>query len=315
MWVSTDNRITFESFNEYRIKCGLKPYIARHIKDFVSLMIKEYPSLDYVSERHIENILVKVNVTDKSRSSFISCVREYLRYLNIIGIPAFVLDDSYSIAPPVYNPYLLDYDELNKLFDAIDTCSYVRSSMPYIEYILPVFYRMMYCCGMRPQEVVHLKIKDIDINTGEIYIRKTKSYKDRHIYVSNDLNHILKIYYDKVASRNTEYFFERDGKPVRISAMNYMFKIILKGIGLDNRIRQYDLRHAFITNTITEWIENGESVEALIPYLSEYVGHNDFDSTYYYLHLIPKNIIANSGIRWDQFTALYPRLEDDEHEN
>ena len=46
---------------------------------------------------------------------------------------------------------------------------------------------MMYCCGMRPQEVLNLKTIDVDLAFGDIYIRKTKSYRDRHIIMSSDM--------------------------------------------------------------------------------------------------------------------------------
>lgn len=310
MWNNYDSRITFDSFNAHRVKCGFKPYIAKPIKDFIVLLIQNYESLEYLSENHIKDTMVKVPISKKSRSQFISCVREYLRYLNIIGIPAYVPDESYSVAPPVYNPHLLTYEELNKLFDAFDTCLFNKSRISYKEYVFPLFYRMMYCCGMRPQEVTHLKKEDVDCATAEIYIRKTKCYKDRHIYVSDDLLYMIKKYHDKVAINNVQYFFEDRGKPLTLTRMNKIFKHVLNRIGLKKTIRQYDLRHAFISNTITEWIERGEKVEIQIPYITEYVGHYDFNSTYYYLHLIPENITSNAGIQWNLFYSLYPRLEE-----
>lgn len=45
----------------------------------------------------------------------------------------------------------------------------------------------------------------------------------------------------------------------------------------------------------------------LLPYLSEYVGHNDFETTYYYLHLVPQNIVNNKSINWKAFHDIYPK--------
>jgi integrase len=46
---------------------------------------------------------------------------------------------------------------------------------PNREYIVPVLFRMMYCCGMRPFEPPSLLIEDVNLQSGEIYINVKKS--------------------------------------------------------------------------------------------------------------------------------------------
>lgn len=52
----------------------------------------------------------------------------------------------------------------------------------------------------------------------------------------------------------------------------------------------YILRHNFATQTLTKWMEEGRDFEQYIPYLSAYMGHQTFSSTYYYVHLIPERV-------------------------
>lgn len=66
--------------------------------------------------------------------------------------------------------------EMVALFNAIDSFQpYPGNGLKYKpEIILPVLFRMMYCCGMRPAEPLHLRNEDVDTSNGDIYIRETK---------------------------------------------------------------------------------------------------------------------------------------------
>ena len=52
----------------------------------------------------------------------------------------------------------------------------------------------------------------------------------------------------------------------------------------------YDLRHNFATRTLHKWIEQGLDINEYIPYLSTYMGHASFSSTFYYIHLLPEKL-------------------------
>ena len=51
--------------------------------------------------------------------------------------------------------------------------------------------------------------------------------------------------------------------------------------------RPYDFRHHFAYANIQRWMKQGNDVAAMLPYLSRYMGHATFDSTYYYVHTSP----------------------------
>lgn len=38
------------------------------------------------------------------------------------------------------------------------------------------------------------------------------------------------------------------------------------------------------------WIEQGKDLDAYIPYLSTYMGHERFQDTYYYVHMLPQRL-------------------------
>jgi site-specific recombinase XerD len=46
------------------------------------------------------------------------------------------------------------------------------------------------------------------------------------------------------------------------------------------------LRHGYAVHRLNQWIKEGEDINALYPYLSEYMGHSNYADTDYYLSLV-----------------------------
>ena len=49
-------------------------------------------------------------------------------------------------------------------------------------------------------------------------------------------------------------------------------------------------RHNFATRTLMRWLAEGKDLNAYVPYLCAYMGHASFNSTYYYVHLLPDKL-------------------------
>jgi integrase len=165
----------------------------------------------------------------------------------------------------------------------------------------------MFCAGMRPAEPLHLLKDDVNLDTGDVFIRRSKQRKDRHIIISEDMRELC-ILFDSLQNHDRTYYFEHNGKPLRRAWMTSRFRSLARksDIGyLSERIRPYDLRHMFASRTIMRWIDNKQDVMALLPYLSVYMGHEDINSTLYYVHLLPERLRASSGIDWEVFNSVY----------
>ena len=54
----------------------------------------------------------------------------------------------------------------------------------------------------------------------------------------------------------------------------------------------YTLRHNYATRTLMRWVEGGKDIEACLPYLSAYMGHQKYSSTAWYVHLLPERLAA-----------------------
>ena len=60
--------------------------------------------------------------------------------------------------------------------------------------------------------------------------------------------------------------------------------------------RPYDFRHHFAYANMERWMLQGKDVTAMLPYLSRYMGHATFESTFYYIHTSPDFMDAYTQI-------------------
>ena len=300
----------YKEMLELRESLGYSHDIARAVPDFLDFCVREYPECNTITREMFESFLdVIVYNTSGTRSNAVSKIRGFMRYLQSEGENVFIPGDEYSIKVERFVPYIFTDNELRKLFESIDNIFPINSS-PDREFILPVLFRMMYCCGMRPSEPPSILTEDINLKSGEIYIRQSKGYKDRRILISEDLLNLCKEY--AAFMTPTKYFFERkSGERITSRWIKDQFCKCWQRTELSNRTgkpRPFDLRHNFATRTMSRWIEERKDIHALSEYLSAYMGHTEFSMTMYYIHLIPERLLKNPGIDWQRFSSIYPEV-------
>lgn len=307
----------FEEMMAYRQSVGYATATYKSsVPPFIKYCTEKHPDSDFITSDMVDEWLAFYPCSTNSRAAFISLLREFTKYLNFLGYRDYIPDDDYSIKRIVYNPYLFTDKELSGLFTAID--SYVGATggkrfLP--ELVLPVYTRLLYCCGLRPQEPPAIRTEDIDLSTGDLFIRQSKRHKDRHIIMSDDMLELCRCY-DEVSGKREWFFQKWDGMPYKTSWYNEVWRRLLaiSGIAWRGKPRPYDLRHAFASRNIIRWLEAGRDIMELLPYLSAYMGHSELTSTLYYIHLLPEKLRKAKGIDWGMLTRIYGEgvLEDED---
>jgi integrase len=194
----------------------------------------------------------------------------------------------------------------------LDRCS------PHRHLILPVLLRLIFFCGLRPNEGRELQIRDIDFGKGILHIRKNKSHKERYVALSDDVLRMCTRYRSAVANifpDHTYFFPTPAGIPYDRRWLAKQFQIIWKKVkpsGSEPNAVVYDLRHRYATTMIMKWLNEGADLYAKLPYLSAYMGHTHFSDTAYYIHLLPENLIRSSAINWRRFSDLIPEVTESE---
>ena len=283
---------------------------------FIDFCGNNYPDAKSITKEMVDGWLTYYSYKSAgTQAAFISLLRHYTKFIRSLGKEAFIPDDEYSIKRERYRPYIFNDMELYTLFQTMDTFSGYYKKPPYREIVIPVLFRMMYCCGMRPSEPLRLHIDDVNLKSGDIYIRGSKKNKDRHIIMSEDMRQLC-VKYNFLAGKRKWFFQKLDGAPFPTKWMTKQFHICWKQSGLIKRgnPRPYDLRHVFATMNMMKWIDEGKDVMTLLPYLSTYMGHADLTGTLYYIHLLPERLRRSAGIDWKQFSSIFGEGESDEED-
>lgn len=242
-------------------------------------------------------------------------LREFGKYLNAIEVKAYVIPSEIIGNFKPFFPYLLTDEELSAFFVAADNITAHKLS-PNRQYIVPVIFRLLYCCGLRPNEVRLIRCADINLENGTIYIRDTKVHKDRTVVMSPDMLALCIKYQVKMCPvlENQEYFFPHpNGTAYSAQWVQKQFWKCLKNAGIHcfrgtMAPRVYDFRHNYATRILMKWVEEERDLYTWLPYLSAYMGHSTFSSTAYYIHLIPERLIKTSSIEWTRFSDLIPEV-------
>jgi integrase len=236
----------------------------------------------------------------------ITAIRNFAKYLQAHGFEAFEYPtESKSRSGSKFLPYMFTPQELRALFFAIDNMR-PSSKHPDLPKILPTMFRLIYSCGLRPNEGRELLCDNIDFKSGAIRIINTKGKKERTVVMSDDMRERC-IGYDEerrfFAGINPYFFPAEDGGVYSEQLIQHWFKECWAAANPNvsaeklPSVRVYDLRHVFATTALTRWIKSGANIKAKIAYLRAYMGHESVNETLYYTHLLPETLLSNGN--WD----------------
>ena len=155
---------------------------------------------------------------------------------------------------------------------------------------------LMYATGIRVSELTSLKIANVRIKEGYVFINSSKFKKDRlvplHYTVIARLSEYRAFIERKIGVKNDDdYFFVTSyGRRFNTRAFEYAFQLIRPLVFCDAERppRLYDLRHTFACNTLKRWHETGDDVNWKLYLLSTYMGHVKPEDTYWYLSATPE---------------------------
>ena len=199
-----------------------------------------------------------------SRSSFKHMVyglRYYYRLLGMnreaIALPSLKKDSKL--------PVILNRQELKELF-AAPTLLKQR-----------IVLTLIYSAGLRGQEVINLKISDIDFERRTIHIRQSKYKKDRVVPLADSMAMGLRKY---LKAENPHLWLfngkEPDGR-YSVRGLSWVMRENLKKTSIAKEVNLHSLRHSYATHLLEQGLN--------IVTLKELLGHADITTTMIYLHV------------------------------
>jgi integrase len=219
-------------------------------------------------------------------------IRELAKYMANLGHPAFILPKGMLPRVPQYMPHIYSDDELKKIFHQTDLCHYC-SAVPYRHHVMPLFFRLLYCCGLRLSESRLLKVGDVELSEGVITVTSAKLDRHRQIPISDELLIRMRQYHQDVHafSKADDIFFPGlGGKAMTMGNVyknfrKFLWQAYISHGGYGKGPRVHDFRHTFAVHCLRRWVLAGKDLRAYLPILQAYMGHVLPEDTAYYLHL------------------------------
>lgn len=171
-----------------------------HLLDFDRFCLAEYPEEDSLTEDMVMRwSVIKDTETSNGYISRITTVRQFGKYLAMMGEDAFILPEGLKGGDMPLMPYIFSSESLRDFFLYTDTMDrYYQSTVRHI--VAPVMFRYMYCCGLRPIEARRMDREDVNLKTGRIFVRESKYNKERVIYAPDELLSLTRDYLGKIAA-------------------------------------------------------------------------------------------------------------------
>jgi integrase/recombinase XerD len=147
---------------------------------------------------------------------------------------------------------------------------------------------LCYGAGLRINEALHLRVKDIDSSRGLIHVRQGKGQKDREVPLSPRLLHSLRNYYKQYRPTG-QYLFPGRTKDEVLSknAFAKVLKPAVRKAGISKKVSAHVFRHSYATHMIEAGVDL-RSVQVLM-------GHASIQSTARYVHLTTARMVSISS--------------------
>jgi integrase len=197
-----------------------------------------------------------------------------------------------------YLPYVFSTEEVQRL---VHLTSRLKGH-PFRRTTYRALILVLYCTGLRLGEALRLRVRDVDHATGTFFIVASKGrsrWVPCHRSLCSELGSYLKARRAFSPAGPDAFFFVglgRTGRPtwrLTTKIASHGLRGLLRTAGLKPAVgrvgpRPYDFRHAFAVHRLTRWYRAGVDLQARLPWLSAYMGHDDLLGTETYLTATPE---------------------------
>jgi len=140
---------------------------------------------------------------------------------------------------------------------------------------------LMLDTGLRLSEATGLQWRDLDLNSGKVFVREGKGAKDRVLWVGERDLTLLRSWRGRQAEiterQATHVFTTLAGRAVSRRYVQQMVKRYATKAGIEKRTHPHTLRHTFATDL--------HHRSCNIRLVQKVLGHSDISTTMIYTHL------------------------------
>ncbi|TBN00910.1 recombinase [Hyunsoonleella flava] len=255
--------------DSYLDKLELKQYANNTVKTYISCFERfinyyAHKDIDLLDELDVRNYLKHLGHNKWSNSYINQSINSIKFYYEVVlGLP----NRFYQIERPRKQkklPVVLSKSEVRQLIDATGNIKH------------KCILSLLYSAGLRRNELINLKIEDIDSSRMLIKVNDAKGNKDRYTLLAKSVLTDLRRYY--LMFKPNKYLFEgqKKEKYSATSISNILSAAAIK-VKLKKHVTPHTLRHSFATHLL----EDGTDLR----YIQLLLGHNSTKTTEIYTHV------------------------------
>jgi len=198
----------------------------------------------------------------------LSAVKQYAGYLK----KHYKVENQFEeIDPPKVWERLPDFlteEEVDRLLKAPDTSTEIGIRDRAI-------LELMYASGLRVSEICRIRIEDLDMNQGLLFVKQSKGKKDRVVPIHRTALEWIKRYLDTRSHRSPHLFVNRRGNPLTRQRIWQIVKEYALKAGIDpKKVHPHTLRHSFATHILMRGAD--------LRTVQELLGHSSIKTTQIY---------------------------------
>ena len=219
---------------------------------------------DQMMELQVRSYLADLSRTGLSASTLNQAISAVRFFFNGVLHRDWPLDIHYQRAPQRV-PVTLTPDEVGRLLAAVPGLR-ERVAM-----------EIAYAAGLRLNELLHLKLTDIDSQKMLIRVEQGKGKVDRNVMLAASLLESLRAYWKASKPRGWLFPGHPPKRPMHATLIQRAFIVAKQAARISKPVSFHSLRHSFATQLLESGV-NVRTIQALL-------GHRSLATTERYIHV------------------------------
>lgn len=291
--------------------------ILQHIDRF--LQTAGVRSIQAITSTLIEQWAEGITSGRATRRVTIRVVHRFFSYLNDLKIVmhnpvSALLGKEGRLPRSAFKPFIFTSDQVAAILAEARQLS-STSYCPLKSETCYTMIALLYALGLRHGEARRLRIGDLDLDRGLLFINQTKFYKNRYVPFGPKVAECLRRFFNvrrtvlKPLHPDDPLFVTLWRAPVDHHFLLRAFRGILdflniRGPERHQAPRLHDLRHTFAVHRLLRWYREEQDVASRLPLLTTFMGHVDTRSTEVYLTITQELLQEANSRFYQQFGRL-----------